>query len=508
MKYLMSHGRVVCLLLLVGLIVQIVTCVTQLGYFHPDAHFQIVEFAGQLLGPDHEYHHTWEYESRIRPTLAIYIYAGLHGLCEAVGISHHFSIHMVSRLLVGVISWYIMSILILRVTERYTQVAVLLGLASLHFLWYMPFIRSHVSSEQISAVFLISALLIGNLYSVEGDQHRLSVWRMILSGALMSCAFYSRFQIAFALIGVGIWILIKHAQRWKVIGYLAIGFLVASAGSTALDSLYYREMVCTPYEYFYANIVEGVASTFGTSPWYYYIVELLIVFGLPILSIGLAIAWLRSLKTYWSSVFVLLFVCFVIGHSLVGHKEERFMFPVLWCIPIFLAQMVAWYRVSWESLSLIWRRLLSVLVVICGVLNIILLVAGMTVNYAQPLHFTKNLHDYMAAISELQGQRVRVAYMIQSPIATPSQLPIKYYGQDLQEVVELVRVENMAQVDTMSVDYLVGNVKYLIRKSTQDPDDSWMLVDEGHPFLDWINEILISRRWGTVDDLWRLYERK
>lgn len=495
-------------LLISGLLVQVITCINQLGYFHPDAHFQIVEFAGTILRDDHTYHLPWEHESRIRPTLAVYLYAGLHRICEAVGIADHFTIHMVSRLLVGVVSWYLMSLLVIKATKPLSRVALFIGLASLQFLWYMPFIRSMMSSEQLSAIFLVGALLIGGIYDARLATAEKSAWRYVASGALMSCAFYSRFQIAFALVGVGIWLLIKHKQRWKIVALLALGFTLASLFFTGLDSMYYQDAVCTPYRYFVVNIVDGVASSFGTSPWYYYTIEFIILFGLPVASIFYFSGWMMSLQKYWSSVFFLLFLFFLLGHSVVGHKEERFLFPVLWCIPIFLAQISSWYSSSaWYKRRVIRRGIIAI-AIIGGVLNTVLIVAGMLITYAQPLHFTRYFNSYVSEIYEESGEPVEVAYLYQSPHTTPSMLPIVYYSQDLDDKVELIRITDITQVDSISADVLVGSYKHVIRKSAVDPGPPWVLIYEGNPLLARINRVLMRRGWGRIDDLWLLYGRE
>src|ERR1700759_3228872 len=62
------------LLLLASVIVQIIMCMTAVGIYHPDQHFQIIEFSSAQLHKPFGY--VWEYDAHIRPTIQVYFFSG------------------------------------------------------------------------------------------------------------------------------------------------------------------------------------------------------------------------------------------------------------------------------------------------------------------------------------------------------------------------------------------------------------------------------------------------
>jgi phosphatidylinositol glycan class B len=110
--------------------------------------------------------------------------------------------------------------------------------------------------------------------------------------------------------------------------FLALGFITAALISTCADFWLYDQLVFTPWHYFQQNILAGKAAGFGVSPWwhYFYLFFLQIT---PPLSIGLAILFIIGLFVKRQSVFVWSAIPFFILHVFVGHKELRFLFPLL-----------------------------------------------------------------------------------------------------------------------------------------------------------------------------------
>ena len=160
---------------------------------------------------------------------------------------------------------------------------------------------------------------------------------LLLIGFLFSLAFYFRFQTGFFLAGFGIWMLLKQKNIHHYI-YLSIGFIAGVLLNTCLDYGFYGQWVITPYEYFYTNIIDERATSFGTSSFLRYLGLLIAVVSVPPLSVFLFFYAVKSFIKKYNHLIFLTVMLFIIGHSLVGHKEERFMFPVLCIIPI----MIGW----------------------------------------------------------------------------------------------------------------------------------------------------------------------
>jgi phosphatidylinositol glycan class B len=112
-----------------------------------------------------------------------------------------------------------------------------------------------------------------------------------------------------------------------------------------LDYWFYDELVLTPYNYFFANIVENRAAGWGTSPWWYYIIQFFLQ-SVPPISLLLFLFFCIGLHKKRAHVFTWCLVPFLLAHFVVAHKEMRFMFPML--LPfIYLAAMgVDWFFVN------------------------------------------------------------------------------------------------------------------------------------------------------------------
>jgi phosphatidylinositol glycan class B len=124
---------------------------------------------------------------------------------------------------------------------------------------------------------------------------------------------------------------------------LAASFALACALNIVLDNWLYGAWVNTPYNYFHANLVEGKAAMFGTQPWWFYFTQMLAVlvppFSLVLVGLLGAGMWLCR-----RNVLVWAVLPFVIGHTVLGHKEVRFLIPITYALVPLLVFAAAHYR--------------------------------------------------------------------------------------------------------------------------------------------------------------------
>ena len=87
--------------------------------------------------------------------------------------------------------------------------------------------------------------------------------------------------------------------------------------------------------YLKVNIIDKVSSLYGTGPWYYY---LKIMFEAPSLIIGFMIVFsiVYLLITDYKNIILWCIFPFWVVHSIIPHKELRFLFPLVNFIPILL----------------------------------------------------------------------------------------------------------------------------------------------------------------------------
>jgi GPI mannosyltransferase 3 len=154
-------------------------------------------------------------------------------------------------------------------------------------------------------------------------------------------------------------------SAWELIvkRYLFIGLLTGGV-LAGLDSYLHGSFVVTPYEFFRANIFEGIGSFYGTHPWYWYFST-----GLPaVLGIGIVPFFLSVFSTikrwnYSETIQVMLTssIITIFVYSLLPHKEFRFLLQILplclYCIVQFLSE---WSRT--KSSLVIWLTAIVILV--------------------------------------------------------------------------------------------------------------------------------------------------
>lgn len=102
-----------------------------------------------------------------------------------------------------------------------------------------------------------------------------------------------------------------------------------------MDSLFYGQFVLTPYNYFKVNIVENIASIFGTSPWYSYIIYIVSA-PTPLIGLILLLSILLLLICDYKNRILWTVLPFIFFHSLIPHKELRFLFLMANFVPIIL----------------------------------------------------------------------------------------------------------------------------------------------------------------------------
>ena len=151
------------------------------------------------------------------------------------------------------------------------------------------------------------------------------------AGLLWGLAFYCRYQIGFAIAGAAAWLLFIQRGRFAILVALTAGFVVACAAGTAADHWLYDAWVFTPFEYARANLIEGKAAAFGVKPWWFYGGQILLYlvppFSLVLFGLLGAAAWFcRRHVLVWAAL------PFLVGHTLIGHKEARFLIPITYAL--------------------------------------------------------------------------------------------------------------------------------------------------------------------------------
>ncbi|MDO8367522.1 MAG: hypothetical protein Q7T20_12035 [Saprospiraceae bacterium] len=325
-------------LLFGGAVLCIIAAWCTIGYHHPDEHFQIWEFANHKLGHIPASDLPWEFPAQMRPGLQPFLAYSTVVTARALGIDNPFVQVFLTRLLCAaaalLVYWkwtvWLERDLKSSQTARWMRIGLL-------FFWLMPYLNARFSSENTAAISFFGGLLL-LLQQLEDQKNRFS-WQVVAAGFLLCLSFFFRYQIAFAGIGLGAWLLFQN--RPGLLQWIALmaGALLALGVGFATDFWLYGEWVCAPYNYFFSNIMEGKAANFGVSPFWWYLTEMPIAL-LPPLSFALLILCTLGVWEKPRHVLTWCVVPFALAHSMVAHKEVRFLFPMV--LPFFFLATVGW----------------------------------------------------------------------------------------------------------------------------------------------------------------------
>ncbi len=145
-------------ILFAGFIVQILYCITAVGFYHPDQHFQIIEFSSYQLGEHNSATSVWELAAQIRPTLQVYLFSAFVKGCRLVHIDNPYMQLTVLRLIFGLLVWGVFN----RVAIHYfrdNKKVLWLVLLLVNLSWTFPYTRTLYSSEIASAIVFFGAVV-------------------------------------------------------------------------------------------------------------------------------------------------------------------------------------------------------------------------------------------------------------------------------------------------------------------------------------------------------------
>ncbi|MGZ3883629.1 MAG: hypothetical protein ACXVPQ_04795 [Bacteroidia bacterium] len=324
---------------MLALLIHIITAYFSVGYHHGDELFQIYEFAGYKLGLNSASTMPWEFHEKIRPGLQPLIVYGFTKFFSALSVSDPFTVSLFLRLCQSLLSFFAI-VQLLRYFETELQDEHLKKIywwAGLLW-WCLPYFHARLSSENFSStLFLLGLVLI--------LRERGRWWHFMLAGLLFGLSFLCRFQLGFMVFGCCAWLLFVNRSPFKFLLVLFSGVLAALAIGAFVDQWLYGEPVLSWWNYLDANFFKDKASIYGREPFYFFFVEAVLQL-IPPFSIfmiaGLIFFWIKFPR----HVLTWITLPFVFLHFFVGHKELRFLFPMLNFLPPMLLLVYQRYNAS------------------------------------------------------------------------------------------------------------------------------------------------------------------
>ncbi|MGJ4945787.1 4-amino-4-deoxy-L-arabinose transferase [Bradyrhizobium sp. HKCCYLS1011] len=278
------------------------------NFHHPDEIFQYLEPASRIWGDDSIV--SWEWRHGIRSWLLPTIMAGPVAIGDWLvpGGSGAF---ILSRLLAAIASLSIVAsawAFGARLSRTHAILAGFVAAIWFEFVYFAP----HTLSEPLATALILPAAV---LLTRDPPTRR----HLIQAGALLAFAVLIRFQYAPA---IAVLVLQTCWRDWSRMMPLALGGGIVLAVGAMVDAAH----GAVPFAWMVANIHQnlflGRSAEFGTAPASVYGIWILGAWSLAVVPLALAV-WQGSRRTpvlFWIALTNL------VTHSLIAHKEYRFIF--------------------------------------------------------------------------------------------------------------------------------------------------------------------------------------
>ena len=340
--------------IILAVIITLAIAWTNFGHNTGDEYSQIFEYAGYKLGyVNYADIRLAEFDGHMRPSIQVWMVIAVYKLvglfCTQVNpFVVNYIIYVFSGLLSIVAVVLFSQLVIEQIDVKLRKWFVIFSL----FSWLVLYTSVHFNSDSICGKFF----LIGLFFVLE-NKNQASYIKLFCGGLLFALAFACRFQIGFAIAGVMVyWLVVAIRQR---AGYLNIVIITLAIllgifiFNIVADYYFYGTWVFSPYGYYYYNIATGTMSGFGVSPWYTYF---LMVAGYLPFGPFYVLASFYYIYKKPKSIYTTIILSYCILHIIIGHKEVRFLMPMLVFMPlvvfILLQDMLVKY--TWVKHNINW----------------------------------------------------------------------------------------------------------------------------------------------------------
>jgi hypothetical protein len=310
-----AAGAALAAILLLGLILRLVVTFEFPNINHPDEIYQTVEQAHRLtIGPGIV---PWEFETGIRSWALPGFFAGLMELGRLAGPAPDNSLAVIYTVmdlvsLIPVACGFLWGLRAFGLAG-----AIVVGFVTAvwaELIYFAP----HTLSEVVAGNILASAL-----YLAYPDRREVHPRRLFAAGVLFGLTFVLRFHIAPAIAVAVVWVCgLQVRRRWLP---LLAGAAIPILAGGLLDALTWQYPFQSIWLNIWLNLHKGISDRFGVVPWFY-------ILGFLGYFWGGAFGFIISLALLGGRRLPLLLAVaatVVATHSLIGHKEYRFIYPAL-----------------------------------------------------------------------------------------------------------------------------------------------------------------------------------
>eukprot|EP00759_Apiculatamorpha_spiralis_P051309 PhF_6_TR5178/c1_g1_i1/m.7439/K05286/PIGB; phosphatidylinositol glycan, class B len=285
----------------------------------PDEYWQSVEVAyNQVYGLGKL---TWEWDAHLRSSLHAQIFSFLFAGLNFFGVDSALLVWLVPRVVQGVmcflidIGTYKLALEYFNWSKLRTGIAVRV-LVLLISNWFHAYIGCRTLINSFEALLTVWGLY---LY-----YRQKSSWDYFLLLVVVGLSTASRITT------VVLWLPLIPLLAFRSVKNVSITLLAVGLSVVVLlvtDRIFYGEWVFTPWVFVQFNFLQGHSGLFGTHPFHWYFSQaMFVMLGLSYFLLLLYPKY--SVKGVKDSLWALC-MYFVLAFSFIGHKEFRFLYPIL-----------------------------------------------------------------------------------------------------------------------------------------------------------------------------------
>jgi hypothetical protein len=314
--------RTLIILLALALGLRFAAIVAFPSLHHPDENFQVLEQAHRIafgygVVP-------WEFRDGIRSPVLPYLLAGLFWASERV-VGGPEGYLIAARTALALLSLIAVAA-VYRMGQRTSpNHALMAGLVAAT--WFeLVYFANRPLTEAVATTFVLTALSLATV-----ERERLSFRRLAAIGFCIALAFTLRFHLGPGLLVAAAFIgRLDLRGRWAP---MALGGAIPLLVFGAADWLYWGAPFSSYVAALRIDLFQDKASMYGVEPSFFFFEQLVDVWA-GILPLMLAlIAWRWRASALWVAVALT-----IIGvHSLIPHKEYRFVIPAFACLAVVAA---------------------------------------------------------------------------------------------------------------------------------------------------------------------------
>ncbi|KAM7472857.1 hypothetical protein LguiA_011040 [Lonicera macranthoides] len=290
-------------------------------YFNPDEHWQALEVAHRItFGYGHL---TWEWEKGIRSYLHPMLFALLYKVLAFFHLDFPLFLMKAPRLLQSVLSafgdLYLYKFSQVIFDDHVARWALFAQLTN----WFMFYCITRTLSNSMETVLTVVGLYYWPCMRVPSRKSPSVSRKWGLAAAALACAIRPTSAITWVYVGLLELFLARDRLKFIFLEVAPIGVLVLGL-TCLLDRLMYSSWVLVPLNFLKFNFLSSGGDYYGTHKWHWYFTQgftVMLFTFIPFSVAGIILSkqWKLSGLIAW-----------VLGlYSVLGHKEFRFVLPVL-----------------------------------------------------------------------------------------------------------------------------------------------------------------------------------